>query len=323
MNDIYLAIDLGGTRIRAARCRADGTIEARAEQFTHGFDVLGTVLGRIIDTARQVWPNHPPAAVGIGAPGPLDPWTGVIFNAPNIPAFVGLNLRDRLRAAFDAPVYVGNDANVAALAEWRYGAGRGHRDVVYLTISTGIGGGVIVDNRMLLGSTGLGAELGHMSLDFNGRPDKCGNVGCLEAYGSGPAIRQRAIDRLQAGEVSLVRDRVKDRLEDVSVELLHDAAQQGDAFAESVIREAATAIGFGVVSFLHIFNPSIVVIGGGVTHLGPRLFEPIRAVVNAHLMDPRYRVPIVEAELKENVGLLGALALALDPPPQRLTPSPA
>ncbi len=317
MSNTYVAIDLGGTRVRAARCRDDGTIEARAEQFTHGEDGLEAVLGRIAETARQVWPDSPPAAIGVGAPGPLDPYTGVVYNAPNIPAFAGLPLRDRLSEVFGVPVYVGNDANVAALGEWRFGAARGHADVVYLTISTGIGGGVIVDNRLLLGATGLGGELGHVSIDYRGRPDKCGNIGCLELLASGPAMRQRAIERLEAGEASSMRQLVHDDLADVSVELLHAAAEAGDEMAKSVIHEAAEAVGFGVVSFLHIFNPSIVVIGGGVTNLGEQLFAPINAIVNKHAMDRRYVVPIVAAKLGRNVGLLGALALALDPPTQR------
>lgn len=317
MTDTYLALDLGGTRIRAATCRADGALEMRAEQFTHGEEGLEAVLDRITAVARAAWPDTPPRAIGVGAPGPLDPYTGVIYNAPNIPPFAGLPLRDRLRAIFGVPVYVGNDANVAALAEWRYGAARGHTDVVYLTVSTGVGGGVIIDNRLLLGWKGLGAELGHVTLDYRGRPDKCGNVGCLEALASGTAIRRIAIERLAAGETSLLRDRIGDDLEQVSVELLHATAEAGDAFAASVLHGAAEALGFGIVSFLHSFNPSIVVLGGGVTNLGAWLFDPVRAVVERHVMDRRFLAPVVPAGLKENVGLLGALALALDPPPQR------
>lgn len=317
MNDTYIAIDLGGTRIRAARCRADGTIEARAEQLTHAEDPPDVVFGRIVRTARSVWPDSPPAAIGIGAPGPLDPYTGVLYSVVNIPSLAGLPLRDRMRDIFGVPAYVGNDANVAALAEWRYGAARGHADVVYLTISTGIGGGVIIDNRLLLGSKGLGAELGHVSIDYRGRPDKCGNIGCLEALASGPAMRQRVIERIAAGEYSPLRDQVRGNLSEITVEMLHEAAERRDRLATSVIHDAAEAIGFGVVSFLHIFNPSIVVIGGGVTNLGDRLFAPIRDVVSRRVMDRRFVVPIVLAELKENVGLLGALALALDPPTQK------
>ncbi len=317
MSETYVAIDLGGTRIRAARCRADGTIEARAEQLTRSEQGPDAVLGRVAETTRQVWPDAPPTAIGVGAPGPLDPWTGEIFSPPNLLSFAGLPLRDRLRSLFHVPVYVGNDANLAALAEWRYGAARGHRHVVYLTISTGIGGGVIIDDRLLLGVSGLAAELGHMSIDYNGRPDKCGNLGCLEALASGPAMRRRAIERLEAGEVSLLHRMVGGDVSQVSVELLRTAAEAGDALARSVIHDAAEAIGFGVISFLHLFNPSIVVIGGGVTNLGGRLFDPARAIVDRHLMDQRFLAPIVEAELKENVGLLGGLALALDPPAQR------
>jgi glucokinase len=317
MNDIYIAIDLGGTRIRAARCRTDGTMEARAEQFTNADEGTEAVLGRMIETTRQVWPDTQPTAIGVGAPGPVDPYTGVLYDAPNIPALAGLPLRDRLRAAFHVPVYVGNDANLAALAEWRYGAARGHADVVYLTISTGIGGGVIIGGRLLLGALGLAAELGHVSIDYRGRPHVCGNIGCLEALGSGTAMRQHALERLEAGEASALRQMVEGDLSQVSVELLHTACHAGDALAKSVIRNAAEAIGLGVVSLLHTFNPTIVVVGGGVTHLGEHLFDPIRSIVSQHVMNQRYSVPVVEAELGGNVGLLGGLALALDPPAQR------
>lgn len=317
MTETYVVIDLGGTRIRAARCRSDGTIEARAERPTQGYDGRAAILDRIVATAREVWPDAQPRALGVGSPGPLDPWTGTILDAPNIPAFAGLKLRDRLAEVFDLPVYVGNDANVAALAEWRFGAARGHDDVIYLTISTGIGGGIMLGGNLLLGIGGLAGELGHITIDYQGQVDQCGSIGCLEMLASGPAIRRRALARLEAGESSIIRDKIKDDLTQVSVELLGGAANDGDAFAKSIILDAARALGLGIVSLLHIFNPSIVVLGGGVTNLADHLFVPLRATVETHIMHPRFRVSIVKAQLEENVGLLGALALALDPPKQK------
>jgi glucokinase len=318
MSDRYVVIDLGGTRIRAARCRADGYIEARVEQLTHAIeDPRDVVLARIADTARQVWPDAAPVMVGVGSPGPLDPWTGLILNAANIPALIGCNLRDALHEALNAPVVVGNDANVAAMAEHRFGAARGYGDMVYLTISTGIGGGVIIDNKLLLGQGGLAGELGHVTIDYHGERDTCGNIGCLEMIASGPGIRRAAIKRLAAGERSRVREKIDGDLDQVSAELLGEAADAGDAFALSVIGDAARAIGLACVNYLHIFNTSIIVLGGGVTNLGDHLFSPLRETVEAHLMDARYRAPIVAAQLGDNVGLLGALALALDPPKQK------
>jgi glucokinase len=318
MADVYLTVDLGGTRIRAARCRADGTIEARQEQFTRVAKGPDAVITHIESLLRNVWPDRDHVnAIGLVAPGPLDPWTGVIYTAPNLPGFNDVPIRDRLIDTFHVPVFVGNDANLAGLAEWRFGSGRGHSDLVYLTISTGIGGGVIIDNRLLLGSKGLAAELGHITLDHSNGICNCGNVGCLEWLASGTGIVRQAVRRLQAGETSMLHEMSQRRPDTIDVEMINQAAGRGDALANSVLDEAFHVLGLGVVTFLHIFNPSIVIIGGGVSNLGDRLFTPVRTIVEQHVMNERYLCPIVPAQLSRDVGLLGALALTLDPPPQR------
>lgn len=319
MDKVYLTVDLGGTRIRAARCRADGSIEARTEQFTRAEDGSNVVVDRVAESLREVWPaKGKVAGIGVGAPGPVDPFTGVIFLAPNIPGFVNLPLRDWLQAIFKVPVIIGNDANLAGLAEWRYGAARGHGHVVYLTVSTGIGGGVIMGGQLLLGSRGLAGELGHVKIDYRGSPCPCGSRGCVEAIASGTGMVRQVRERLTAGETSLVTDIVSGDLDAINVEAIARAAEQGDPLANAVLDDSFYALGIAVVSFLHTYNPSIVVIGGGVSNLGERLFRPVRETVNRHVMDPAYICPIVPAQLSSDVGLLGALALALDPPPQSL-----
>jgi glucokinase len=282
------------------------------------------VIDRIEQALRGVWPEAAAAgesdtvkAISVVVPGPVDPWTGVVFTAPNLSGFVDIPLRDRLAATFRVPVYIGNDANLAGLAEWRFGAARGHRHVVYLTISTGIGGGVIINDQLLLGSGGLAAELGHVTTDVNSEACRCGNIGCIESLASGPGIVRQAVRRIRAGEASAVTDLVKGNLDLVNVEVIDQAAQAGDTLANAVFECAFHTLGLYLVSLLHIFNPSIVVIGGGVSNLGERLFEPLRATVARYVMNPRYVCPIVPAQLRGDVGLLGALALALDPPPQR------
>ncbi len=318
MAEVYLTVELGGTRIRAARCRAAGSIEARTEQFTPADQGADAVIDRIEDSLRSVWPNRASVkAIGVVAPGPVDPWTGVIFIAPNIQGFVNLPLRDRLMVTFKVPILVGNDANLAGLAEWRFGAGRGHHDLVYLTVSTGIGGGVIVADRLLLGSQGLAAELGHVTVNDETRECKCGNIGCVEYLAAGPHIVQQAIDRLQAGESSQLVSLSGNDFSKINVELIAQAAANGDAVANAALDRAFHALGLNLVSLLHIFNPSIAIIGGGVSNLGDRMFPPLRSIVAQHVMNPRYLCPIVPAGLSHDAGLLGALALALDPPPQR------
>lgn len=318
MADVYLAIDLGGTRIRAARCRADGSIEQRTEFFTQADQGAEAVIARIEESLRNVWPAHDSVkAIGVVAPGPIDPWTGVVLTAPNIQGFVNLPLRDRLAQTFKAPVFVGNDANLAGLAEWRFGAGQGYHDLVYLTVSTGIGGGVIVNDRLLLGSRGLAAELGHVTVNAENGPCKCGNIGCAEHLSAGPSIVRQAIERLQAGEPSQLVALSKNDFTNIDMEMVAQAVTNGDVLATAVLDKAFRALGLSIVSLLHIFNPSIVIIGGGVANLGDRLFEPLRSIVTQHVMSPLYVCPIVPAQLSGDVGLLGALALTLDPPHQR------
>jgi glucokinase len=213
-------------------------------------------------------------------------------------------------------VIIGNDANLAGLAEWRYGAARGHSHVVYLTVSTGIGGGVIMNGHLLVGSRGLAGELGHVKVDYHGGPCQCGSVGCVESLASGTGLVRQVRERLAAGEKSQIIEIVSSDLEAINVEAIACAAAKGDTLANAVLDDSFFALGMAVVSYLHSFNPSIVVIGGGVSNLGERMFKVVRETVSRHVMDQAYVCPIVPAQLSGDVGLLGALALALDPPPQ-------
>ena len=314
MAECYIAVDLGGTNIRAARGTAAGHILARASHRTPAIDGEAAVIQRIIQAIREVWPDDGSArAIGISAPGPLDPWKGIIIYAPNLPGWRDVPLRDYIMQAFHVPTRLGNDANLAALAEYRFGAGRGYKDMIYLTLSTGIGGGVICGGRLLLGAKGFAAELGHMSVDLNGPHCNCGNIGCIEAIAAGPAIAKTAVTRIQAGEHSAIPDLVSGNLADVSAETVGQAAQMGDALALSVVHNAGQAIGAAIVNLLHAFNPGIVICGGGLTRMGDLLMEPIRQTMIERASDRDYWVDIVLASLGDDVALLGALALAAEP----------
>ncbi len=318
MGKVYLTVDLGGTRIRAARCTPDGSIEARTEQFTQAEGGPDVVVERIAQSVREVWPAQgQPDMISIGAPGPINPFTGIVHVAPNLPGFVEMPLRDRIHELFHVPVVVGNDANLAGLAEWRFGAGRGHNDLIYLTISTGIGGGVISGGHLLLGSKGLAGELGHVSVNESGEVCQCGNIGCIEAIASGTGLVRQLRQSLQNGEASQALELAGGDPDAINVEIMEQAARAGDALAQQIFQRSFYALGLSIVSLLHVFNPSLVVIGGGVSNMGDALFEPVRATVRQHAMNKRFVCPIVRAELKGDVGLLGALALALDPPLQR------
>ena len=314
MAECYIAVDLGGTNIRAARGTAEGHILARASHRTPAIDGEAAVIQRIIQAIREVWPEDGNArAIGISAPGPLDPWKGIVIYAPNLPGWSDVPLRDYIMQAFHVPTRLGNDANLAALAEYRFGAGKGYDDMIYLTLSTGIGGGVICGGRLLLGAKGFAAEVGHMSVDLNGPRCNCGNIGCVEAIAAGPAIAKAAVTRIQAGEHSAIPELVCGNLADVSAETVGQAAQMGDPLALSVVLDAGRAIGAAIVNLLHAFNPGIVICGGGLTRMGDLLMQPIRQTVVERAMNRDYWVDIVLASLGDDVALLGALALAAEP----------
>jgi glucokinase len=308
-----LAVDLGGTQIRAALCDPSGQILRRAVRPTQAQEGLEAVLARIgltIEEAAEGVAQESIDGIGIGAPGPLDPTTGSILAAPNLPGWINVPLRNLISARFGKRTFLGNDANLAGLAEATYGAARGVSDVVYLTISTGIGSGIIVGGRLLLGSRGLAAEAGHTIIDARGPKCGCGNRGCLESFAAGPAITRDVVNRLKAGKPSRLTKLVGGDLSKVDARMISEAAQAGDKLAVNAFRRAGGYLGLGIVNLLHLFNPRMVVLGGSVTKAGPLLFDPMWEMIRAKAMPPYLEgLAIVPAALSDDVGLLGALAL--------------
>ncbi len=314
MSETFIAVDIGGTQIRAALCDAAGTIHRRASDLTAPHEGAEAVMGRIERAIRRVWPaDGPVQAIGVVAPGPLDPWRGVVWQTPNIPCWKDYPLRDAIQERLGVPTLLGNDANAAALAEQRFGAGRGEANLIYVTVSTGIGGGVIVDGRLLLGAHGLAGEIGHIKLEPNGPPCGCGDHGCLEALAAGPAIARQAQQRIAAGESSGILALVRGDAAAITAQVVNQAAQAGDALAADVFRRAGAYLGLGLVTLLHLFDPGIVVVGGSVSKAGELLLGPAQAVLRRRSMTERFwrDTPLVSAALGDDVGLLGALVLAL------------
>ncbi|MFP4394623.1 MAG: ROK family protein [Anaerolineales bacterium] len=309
----FVAVDLGGTQIRAARYTADAVQEARVAMATGASDGVEFVMRRIKSAIRQVWPmDEQVSAIGIGAPGPVDFHQGVLRFAPNLPGWENVPLRDELLDTFDIPVFLGNDADVAGLGEHRFGAGQGVSDMIYMTISTGVGGGMIFDNRLFTGGQGLGGEIGHMAVDPHGPRCNCGNIGCLEVMASGTAIARRARERLEAGESSQLREMVAGDLDRITAKEVSDAGAAGDELALALFEEAGAYLGSAIVSLMYMLNPALFVLGGGVTHAGDLIFDPIWKIVKERAPQVyQERTKIVKAELGQDVGLWGALALCL------------
>ncbi len=314
MTDSIIAVDLGGTRLRTALCSPDGTIQKRIEKKTKAQRGPQAVMERVIQTIHQVWPQQGTVqAISIVAPGPLDPFEGVVIEAPNLPDWDHVPVRDILTKAFSLPVFVGNDANLAALAEHRFGAGQGLDDLIYMTISTGVGGGIILGGKLLLGSKGLAGEIGHMIVQPGGPLCGCGNRGCLEAVASGTAIGREARVLVSGGKGESILQAAGGDREAVESRSVGQAAAKGDPLAIKLLADAGRNVGIAIASLMHLFNPQRFILGGGVSQAGDLLFEPVRESAREWAMSPLYwqGVDILPAALGDDVGLLGALALAL------------
>jgi glucokinase len=304
---IFVTVDVGGTQIRVASFSRDSIQPIQVKRIpTRSSD--GTAYDRLVGLIESVWPvDGKVDSITVATPGPTDPETGVVAYAPNVPGWENYPLGSKLNGQFNVPAHIGNDANLAALGEWKFGAGKGHKHVLYLTISTGIGAGVISDNHLLLGRHGLAIELGHVTVLPDGPLCGCGQHGHLEAVASGPSIARYVNEQLAGGRTSILKAGPG-----LSAREVDEAAQNGDALAIEALARAGAFIGQALADFLHIFNPSIVIFGGGVSFSGPLLFDPMRDSLKEHVMTPAYLkdLSITTAKLGDDVGLLGALALA-------------
>jgi glucokinase len=312
---LIAGVDLGGTNVRCCVARADGAILAQIRTSTPADSGPAAVVERIAADVRQVAARAGVevarlVGVGVGAPGPLDMHSGVVFSPPNLAGWHDVPLAAMLRAALDIPAHVGNDANLAAVGERTFGAGRGIDNLVYMTVSTGIGGGVIIAGRLFVGSSGTAAEIGHMTVDLHGPRCKCGNIGCLEAIAAGPAIAMAGRQAAGTPAGSRLLALAGGDAAGVTTSLVVQAAQEGDAAALAVFNRAAEAIGAGCVNLVNLFNPRRIIIGGGVSQAGDLLFGPVRRVVGElALPSPRDACTIVPAGLGDDCGLYGAVAL--------------
>ncbi|RLC84194.1 MAG: ROK family protein [Chloroflexi bacterium] len=308
-----IAVDLGGTQIRAARYTVAGVLEARVSMPTSAQEGVVAVSQRIKSVIRQVWPPEiPVAGIGIGLPGILDYKRGIVLKSPNLPGWLDVPLRDKLLDAFHVPVFMGNDMHLAALAEHRFGAGHGVSNMVYLALGAGIGGGMILNDTLFTGGHGMGAEIGHVTLDMQGPRCHCGRRGCLEMLASGAAIARHARECLERGDDSLLRALVDGDLSQITAQEVGIAAQQGDALAQAVFTEAGRYIGMALVNLMYLLNPDLFVLGGDVLRAGDVLLSQIQETVTDLAPDIyREQTRIVPAALWEDVGLWGALALVL------------
>lgn len=308
-----LAADVGGTQTRVALVDDSGNIAVRHSTQTLAHEGREAVMNRLADALEQVASSTPSdiRGVGLSLASPIEPETGVMYNPPNLgPEWHLYTPIPLLQERLSLPVYAENDATLGAFGEHRFGAGKGSSNMVYMTVSTGIGGGVIINNRLYTGSSGFGGEIGHITIDQNGPLCNCGNVGCLEALASGSALARIAQGRLRVGESSVMPDLTDGDVEAVDARIIVQAALQGDSLAHSIMIEASRSLASGIVSLMHIFDPQIIVIGGSLGRNLDMFMPTIESEVGQRAMAHfQGAAPIAKSELGDDVSLLGAAAL--------------
>ena len=327
-----LAIDFGGTQIRAALITPDLTVHARRAVPTRDEDGVDAVVDRISGLAAEVLSDArasglpEPIGVGISSPGPLDPWRGLVVSPPNLAAWHDVPVAARVSEATELPAFLERDTNVAVLAETRYGAGRGSRTVIYLTVSTGIGGAAIIDGRPLVGPDGMAGEFGHIVLDIDGPVCGCGGAGHAEAIGSGTALARDARALVASGASARLTEMAAAGRE-LDAAAVAEAADGGDSAAAQLLGRAWTAIGALCASLVNALNPEVIVIGGSIAAHRPEILDVARAeIVSRSFPVPAARVRVAPAELGDDVSLIGCLPIVNerigDPAYRARTPRP-
>lgn len=310
---MVIAVDLGGTHIRSAVVAEDGELTHHhmiATQARHGpVAVIERMAGLIRSTAMDSGVSDE-VPVGVASPGPLNPRTGTVLYTPNLPDWHDIPLVDHLQDRTGRTIYLANDGNCGALGEVRFGSAKGVRDLIYLALGTGVGGGVISGGILVDGVRGLGAEVGHVGISMDGPRCSCGSVGCLEAFASGWAIQREAEAVATTTDGQLMRELAGDG--PIHAGVVASAAEAGDSAATMILDRAGRALGAAMGAFTNLFNPEMIVIGGGVAAIGEHLLGPARSVLSIHsFVDMRADLTIAYSSLGRDTGLFGAAALAL------------
>lgn len=311
MQKFVVGVDLGGTKISTALSNLNGEVISQTTVPTNANEGEIPVLNRIIESIDKVIKDGNATykevkGIGIGIPGALDVEKGIILFTPNVP-FKNFNIVEPLKKKFEIPVFIDNDANVATIGEYVFGAGKGFKNVIFITVSTGVGGGAILNGNIYRGNTSNALEIGHMTVAPGGPRCNCGNIGCVEATSSGTAIAKRGQEALSSKvETSL---RKYDNI--TSYEVFTEAAA-GDAVCKEIIENALNYLGIAVANTVSIFDPAVIIIGGGVSKAGDIVFETVRKVVDKRCFKSMAEsVKIVPAGLGTDAGVIGAVALAL------------
>jgi glucokinase len=310
---LYAAIDLGGTKVRSIVADASGRVRGSDIRLSRTAEGLEAVLDRMVESfqtalAESAVERSSLAGLGIASPGAVDAGRGIVPGAPQLPGWRDVPLAKILGERTGLPARLENDATAAALGEHRFGAGKGSRYMVYITVSTGVGGGIIIEGEMYGGKSGAAGELGHIVIDVDGPPCGCGSRGCLESLASGTAIARRGEELASSGKSDTLA-KMREAEGPVTAEMVQRAAEAGDGAAAELFREAGRYFGVALASYVNIFDPEVIVIGGGVAQAGDLLMDDARETMEAMAMSqPLKGVRLAAGELGDFGGALGMIA---------------
>ena len=315
---LILGLDIGGTKIATALATAQGEIRARGYSPTLAQDgpeaVTNSILAAIDETmCSGKIESSQLLGIGLAVAGAIDSDSGRVIFSPNIPGWYEVSLGELIEQRFGVPTYLGNDANLAALGEWCFGVKKSVANLIYITVSTGIGGGIIANGKLYTGVCGTAGEIGHMSIDVNGPRCNCGNIGCWETLASGTALAGEAVRQISQGTRTSIIDFADGDLSKIDARLVFLAAQQGDELAKELISRLGYYLGVGLVNLVNIFNPELILIGGGVAKMGDLLLQPAINIVRERAFSKSANaVEIKPALLGDDSGVLGAVAFVLE-----------
>ena len=320
MRQYIIGVDVGGTKVAGglvdlkARLVKSVVVPTLAEKgFKSSYGQIKKLIATLI---KQAGGKERILGIGICAPGPLNPKTGLVINPPNLPGWRNIQFTRMIESEFEIPTKVENDANAAGLAEVLFGAAVGYHDIFYVTVSTGLGTGIIIDRKIYHGKNGVAGEGGHVSIDYKS-PYRCGcgTLGCIEALAAGPGMARRARVRLEQehSAPSLLRELTGGHYELISPRMIEQAARKGDCIAMDVLEETGFYLGVWLAGMITLLDPEAIVIGGGVAQIGKPLFDKIRATIPERTINRQFAIktPVLPAKLKTNVGVFGAASLFL------------
>jgi glucokinase len=313
---LTLGIDLGGSKILTAVVDTRGEMLSSDESTTPATKERETLIRSILDSGDRALQQANVAmsricAIGVGAAGISNPEAGILFTSPNLPALRNVLLRDIMQERLSKKTFLINDADAAALGEFYFGAAQGAHNFIYITLSTGIGGGIVIEGKIYTGAIGAAGEVGHMTIDENGPMCNCGNRGCWETLASGTALAIEARKRIEEGGKTSILEYAEGDIEKVTAQTIHGAAQQGDSLAKELIARTGHYVGVGLANLINIFNPELIVIGGGLSSIGDMLLKPAFKVAEERAFKEAFKaVRFAPAGLGRNSGVLGAAAFA-------------